>query len=321
MPSISPLTGVRVLEFAGLAPGTFCGLLLSSYGASQFGSLTVDRPGSVATRDALTSYKSSIALDLKNRSYLAILTSLIPSTDILIDPFRPSMLEKSMAGRDINYLAVSGVLSMLGVHRGGMVAFIGVLLALFHRSASGRGQAMEANMVDGVNFLATYSRLASKAPLILSGVRESNALNGGVPCYACYDCKDASRYMSVGAPEPQFFAVLLKGLGLSAEEIVPGKEVFLQRFQTKTRKEWESIFDGIDACCAPVLEMNEMEAGWYDQRPAVGSRESPARPIDMAWHGNPVKPGQGGEEALKGWAGWQKGKHFAVQAGALVWLK
>lgn len=104
-----------------------------------------------------------------------------------------------------------------------MVAFIGVLLALFHRSASGRGQAMEANMVDGVNFLATYSRLASKAPLILSGVRESNALNGGVPCYACYDCKDASRYMSVGAPEPQFFAVLLKGLGLSAEEIVPGK--------------------------------------------------------------------------------------------------
>jgi alpha-methylacyl-CoA racemase len=260
--------------------------------------------------------------------------------------FRRDGKYKSMAGHDINYLAVSGVLSMLGecgqppsppinilgdFAGGGMVAFQGALLALLHRSTSGRGQIVEANMVDGVNFLGTYPRLASKAPLILSGERGKNALDGGAPYYRCYECKDAGRYMSVGALEPQFFAELLKGLGLSIDEIVPGKisredeaawpymrEVFTRRFKTKTRKEWEDIFDGTDACCAPVLEMKEMEAAGYDQRPVVGLTESPARPVDMAWNGRTMKPGSGGEEALREWVGWQKGKHFDVQAGVLV---
>ncbi len=252
-----------------LAP--FCGLLLSSYGASV---IRVDRPGSVPTRDALTSYKSSIALDLKNPSSLAIVTSLIPKTDIVIDPFRPGVLEKlglnpsdllkhyprlivvhltgfrrdgkykAMAGLDINYLAVSGVLSMLGecgqppsppinllgdFAGGGMVAFQGALLALLQRSTSGRGQIVEANIVDGVNFLGTYPRLASKVPLILSGERSKNALDGGAPYYRCYECKDTGRYMSVGALEPQFFEQLLKGLRLSIDEIVPGKIVVRAR--------------------------------------------------------------------------------------------
>lgn len=192
MPSKPPLTGLKVLELGGLAPGPFCGFLLSSYGASV---LRVDRPGTTPTGDLLTSYKSSIALDLKSKSSHALFLSLISKADILIDPFRPGVLEKlgldpvtvlqkinpklivcrltgfrrdgkykDMAGHDINYLAVSGVLSMLGAKDtpplppgnvladfagGGHVAFTGVLLALIHRGVSGKGQIVEANMGRG----------------------------------------------------------------------------------------------------------------------------------------------------------------------------
>jgi alpha-methylacyl-CoA racemase len=258
--------------------------------------------------------------------------------------FRRDGIYKDMAGHDINYLAASGILSMLGARRqpplppgniladfagGGMVAFVGALLALIHRGVSGRGQVVEANMVDGVNFLGTYLRFASKEA-IWSGERGTNTLDGGAPYYRCYECKDG-RYMSVGALEPQFFTILLKGMGLRLEEVVPGNlsredkeawpymsEVFTQHFKTKTRKEWEDIFNGTDACCVPVLEMKEMQAAGYDQRPLVKLTESPARPIDMAWHGRPMKPGEGGDEILKEWLGWRKGEHYGVENGALV---
>ena len=195
-----PLTGLKVLELSGLAPGPFCGFLLSSYGASV---LRIDRPGPPSS-DMLTSHKSSIALDLKSKASHALLLSLISKADVLIDPYRPGVLEKlgldpvnvlqkinpklitvrltgfrrdgkykDMAGHDINYLAVSGVLSMLGAKDtpplppgnvladfagGGHVAFTGVLLALIHRGVSGKRQVVEANMADRVNFLGTFPR-------------------------------------------------------------------------------------------------------------------------------------------------------------------
>ncbi|OQV03613.1 hypothetical protein CLAIMM_08633 [Cladophialophora immunda] len=122
--------------------GPFCGLLLANWGATV---LRIDRPGPSPTGDLLTSHKASIALDLKSTKSRPILLSLIPKADILIDPFRPGVLEKldldpqtvllktnpelivvrltgfrrdgkysTLAGHDINYLAVSGVLSLLG---------------------------------------------------------------------------------------------------------------------------------------------------------------------------------------------------------------
>lgn len=351
--------------------GPFCGLLLASYGASV---LRIDRPGG-PPGDLLTQNKSSVALDLKSPTSHALLVSLLASADILIDPFRPGVLEKlgldpknllsknprlivvrltgfrrdgkykDMAGHDINYLAVSGILSLLGkrgeppLHPGniladfaggGMIAFVGVLLALLHRGTTGKGQVVEANMVDGVNYLGTFPRMLTKTPM-WSRPKGENQLDGGAPYYGTYECKDAGKYMSVGALEPQFFAALLKGLELTTEDICPNgidrsdkrswpyqREVYTQRFKQKTRKEWEAIFDGTDACCAPVLELGEMEAQNYDLRPAVGLTASPGQA--SVYDGKLLKPGEGGEETLQNWLGWRKGKDFDVD-GKGVWTK
>jgi alpha-methylacyl-CoA racemase len=343
--------------------------------------LHIDRPSPIPSTDLLTANKSSIALDLKSPSSLSILLSLIPTTDILIDPFRPGVLEKlgldpastlkklnprlitvrltgfrrdgkysAMAGHDINYLAVSGALSLLGAKSlpplppgniladfagGGMVAFLGVLLALIQRGVSGKGQVVEANMVDGVSFLATFPRLALKTPA-WSAERGTNLLDGGCPYYGCYECKDKGEYVAVGALEPQFYKELLKGLQLSESQVLPRgfkgdrndkgsweymKGVFEQRFKEKTREEWEAVFDGTDACCTPVLKMGELESQGFDQRPVVGLKESPGigLPGKSAYTGKALRPGEGGEEALKQWMGWRKGKEYNEDSnGALV---
>ncbi|KAK5058815.1 hypothetical protein LTR84_011079 [Exophiala bonariae] len=368
-----PLTGIKVVELAGLAPGPFCGQLLSSYGASV---LRIDRPTTThapPTNDLLTERKTSIALDLKAPSSLAVLLTLLEKADVLIDPFRPGVLEKigldpesvllkknprlivvrltgfrrdgkysAMAGHDINYVAVSGVLSMLGARDkppsppanilgdfagGGHVAFTGVLLALIHRGVSGKGQVVHANMVDGASYLATFPRLLTKVPM-WSGPRGTNTLDGGCPYYGTYETKDAGKYMSVGALEPQFYAELIKGLGFEPADVLSGKdlqrddprawpymrELFTQRFKTKTRNEWEAIFDGTDACCAPVLEHQEMEAANYDHRPLVELTGSPALPVDVPWVGKPLAAGDGGEETLSNWLGWKKGRDFDVHS-------
>jgi alpha-methylacyl-CoA racemase len=333
--------------------------------------LRIDRPASTSG-DLLTSHKASIALDLKSPSSLATFLALIAGADVLIDPFRPGVLEKlgldpesvllkknprlivvrltgfrrdgkykNMAGHDINYLAVSGVLNMLGKKGeppfhpgnvladfagGGHAAFTGVLLALIHRATSGKGQVVEANMVDGVSYLGTFPRLLTKMPM-WNAERGTNTLDGGAPYYGCYECKDQGRYMSVGALEPQFWAELLKGLGFTEAETTPGKldrldkrswpymrELFTRRFKAKTRAEWEAIFDGTDACCAPVLSHAEMEAAGYDQRPIVGLKSSPARKIEEPWDGKGLAAGEGGEERLREWMGWKKGVDYEISA-------
>jgi alpha-methylacyl-CoA racemase len=342
--------------------------MLSSYGASV---LRIDRPNA-PSNDLLTQNKSCISLDLKTPQSHAVLLRLLSTADVLIDPFRPGVLEKldlapstlqrlnprlitvrltgfrrdgkykDMAGHDINYLAVSGILSLLGARGqpplhpgniladfagGGMVAFVGVLLALLHRGTSGKGQTVEANMVDGVGYLGTFPRMLTKTPM-WSAPRGENTLDGGAPYYGCYECRDAGRYMSVGALEPQFFAAFLKGLDLKVQDVCPGgldrtdkrswpyqREVYVQRFKTKTRKEWEAVFDGTDACVAPVLELQEMERDRYELRPAVGLSESPGAGSEYV--GKPLREGQGGAETLKNWLGWSEGRQYHVQDG--VW--
>ncbi|RMZ89896.1 hypothetical protein DV736_g2875, partial [Chaetothyriales sp. CBS 134916] len=382
MPAPPPLKGIKVIELGGLAPGPFCGLLLASYGASV---LRIDRPDATST-DLLTTAKSSVALDLKkSSSSRALFVSLVRTADVLIDPFRPGVLEKlgfdphavllklnprlivvrltgfrrdgkysHMAGHDINYLAVSGVLAILGrkdetpqppanlladFAGGGLVAVVGVLLALLHRAApatKGQGQVVEANMVDGVSYLGTFPRLLTNTPM-WNAPRGTNPLDGGAPFYATYECKDAGRYVSVGALEPQFFAALLRGLELDLDDVTPGeldrndkrswpymREVFADRFKTKTRVEWERVFDGTDACVAPVLEWGEMKDAKHDLRPIVGLTASPGRVPQQgeegAWEGKTLEPGEGGEDALADWLGWKKGSDFEVDDHG-IWVK
>ncbi|EON62923.1 hypothetical protein W97_02149 [Coniosporium apollinis CBS 100218] len=377
MTSLPPLTGIRVLEFAGLAPGPFAGLLLADYGATV---LRIDRSHPSAhgphppppTADVLTRRKSSIAIDLKSPSGIALIKSLIPSVDVVIDPFRPGVLEKlglcpssvllklnprlvvgrmtgfrrdgkyaQMAGHDINYIAVSGVLSLLGrkgekpyapgniigdFAGGGAMCFLGILLALLGRNTSGRGQVVEANMVDGSSYLATMPRLSLKRP-IWEKERGENMLDGGSPFYDTYETEDG-KYMAVGALEPHFFAFLLKGLGLSEADL-PGsrddrstwpalRELFGRRFKTKTRSQWEQIFDGTDACCTPVLTNDELEKSGFDQRPATTLKDSPGFAIGGRWMERGLSPGVGGEELLGRWMGWRRGSQYDVENGGLI---
>ncbi|KAI6381014.1 hypothetical protein MCOR25_001316 [Pyricularia grisea] len=390
-----PLAGLKVLEFAGLAPGPFAGMLLADAGASV---LRLDRPGKAPTEDMLARRKASIAVDLKSAGGVALVAKLAAHADVLIDPFRPGVLERlglgpdvlraanprliyarmtgfrrdgkyvDMAGHDINYLAVSGALSMLGrkgekptppwniladFAGGGANLFQGILLALAARAANGgKGQVVEANMVDGSAYLATFPRMALKT--VLGGApRGENLLDTGCPFYDTYETADTGNYMAVGALEPQFFAALMRGLGLHGQgweekrydrDLWPElRDLFEKTFKSRTRAEWEAVFDGTDACCTPVLTFPELEEGRTsssrpregDQRPPVGLRDTPLLAVhqgvqDPATQGQGagvpgggyeathLRPGQGGEEVLNQWLGWAKGKEFEAVNGGLV---
>ncbi|KHN95737.1 alpha-methylacyl-CoA racemase [Metarhizium album ARSEF 1941] len=391
-----PLAGITVLEFAGLAPGPFAGMLLADAGASV---IRVDRasPGrSLPAPDALTRRKASVAVDLKSPRGTSFVKELVSrGADVLIDPFRPGVLERlglgpsvllginprlvyarltgfrrdgryaAMAGHDINYLAVSGALSLLGraadtplpptnmladFAGGGATLFQGILLALLARHASGRGQVVEANMVDGSAYLATFPRLGLTSGLGARG-RGRNLLDGGCPFYDTYETRDGRHY-AVGALEPHFFRQLLDGMGLrgrgledrqlDVDEWPAMRALFERTFRQKTRAEWEAVFDGTDACAAPVLDYHELErdpAREGDQRPAVTLRGTPCLAIKQrppgghsdpvvhgrgagvpgdGYHGEPLAPGDGGERALESWLGWKKGREYDVRDGAYV---
>lgn len=183
------------------------------------------------------------------------------------------------AGHDINYLSQTGVLSAIGYRDrppvvplnlvadfggGSMLLLVGIMAALFEREQSGQGQVIDAAMVDGVSTLAQMA-WTMKAVGSLKDERESFLLDGGAPFYRTYQTADG-RYMAVGAIEPQFYAQLLAGLGLSADDLPPQRDqsafpalhtLFAERFAEKTRDEWTQIFAGTDACVTPVLTWSE----------------------------------------------------------------
>src|SRR5271168_3418551 len=183
------------------------------------------------------------------------------------------------AGHDINYLSQTGALSALGYSDrppmpplnlvadfggGSMLVLLGIAVALYERERSGKGQVVDAAMVDGVSVLAQMM-WTMKSTGALRDERESFLLDGGAPFYRCYETSDG-KYMAVGAIEPQFFAALLNGLGLSADE-VPNqldidsyqrmRDIFAERFASRTRDQWTQVFAGTDACTTPVLSWNE----------------------------------------------------------------
>ena len=351
-------------------------MLLADYGACV---LRIDRPlpnlhssKALPNSDLLTRHKSSIILNLKSPSAIALLRSLLRSVDVLIDPYRPGILEglglhpsvllqenprliiarltgfrrsgkyAQMAGHDINYLAVSGVLSQLGragqppyppantladFAGGGLMCALGILLALISRQQTGKGQIVQANMVDGSNYLGTFMRLARGTP-IWDQLRGENVLDGGCPWYDVYECKNGG-YMAVGALEPKFFELLLGNIGLGKEWMEKRnhrtkwprlRQLMQERFLERTRKEWEGIFEGTDACCTPVLDQAELESSGYDQRPALGMTGSPGLdiPEEEAWASNGLSPGNGGESILQDWKGWTLGKDYIVDKGGFV---
>lgn len=184
------------------------------------------------------------------------------------------------AGHDLNYLAMAGVLAHVGRRDqpptpplnlvadfggGGMLLVVGVLAALVERGVSGRGQVVDAAMVDGAALLMA-PLFGAWASGFWSPERGTNLLDSGAPFYDCYRCADGG-WVAVAAIEPRFYSQLLEGLDLAGDESLPAqhdqsgwselRDVFERVFATRTRDEWASAFVGVDACVAPVLDMGE----------------------------------------------------------------
>ncbi|WP_030920352.1 CaiB/BaiF CoA transferase family protein [Streptosporangium amethystogenes] len=304
-----PLAGVRVLELAGLAPGPFAGMMLADHGAEV---LRVERASVVAKAgdgpraDVMDRGKRTVGLDLKSPEGVAAFKELARHADVVIEVFRPGVAERlgigpddlhainprlvygrmtgwgqdgplaPTAGHDIDYIAISGVLSMLGREGerptppinilgdfagGGLMLAYGVLLALIERERTGEGRVIDAAMVDGAATL--FAMFYHGVQTGFWGPRGTNLLDTGAPMYDTYETADG-RHLAVGPLEPQFWAEMVKLMGL---EDLPDRndrkqwpalrERLAEAFRSKTRAEWEAVFDGSDACVSPVLEVGE----------------------------------------------------------------
>ena len=184
------------------------------------------------------------------------------------------------AGHDINYIALAGCLAHIGRQGeapvpplnlvgdfggGGMLLAIGLLAGLLESQRSGKGQVIDAAMVDGTAVLTTFMH----GMMAMGGWRDErgvNLLDTGAHYYEVYECADG-KFLSVGAIEPQFYAELLRGTGLTDDPEFANqndkaqwprlKERLAAVIRTRTRDEWAEIFDGTDACVAPILSLGE----------------------------------------------------------------
>jgi alpha-methylacyl-CoA racemase len=321
-PASGPLTGIRIVEIAGLGPGPYACMLLAELGADV---IRVDRPGGgprlvPAAEEVLHRSRPCVAVDLKQPAGRDALLRLADEADVLIEPLRPGVMERlgvgpddclarnprlvyarmtgwgqdgpmaARAGHDINYLSLTGALHAMGTADkpipplnigadfggGSMFLVVGVLAALLERAGSGRGQVVDAAMVDGASSLVTmvYGMLAAGH---WQDRRASNLLDTGAPFYDTYACKDG-RHVAVGAIEPQFYAELLDGLGLT-DELAGGQHErehwpehrrhIGEVLATRTRDEWAAAFAGTDACLTPVLGLHE--AGRHPHMAARGT--------------------------------------------------
>ncbi|XP_073825672.1 alpha-methylacyl-CoA racemase-like [Musca autumnalis] len=296
-----PLKGIKVLEFAGLAPVPFCGKILADFGAKV---TVIDRVNDNIL-NCMNRGKRILAINLKVPEGQQLVRKLAGNHDVLIEPFRPGVMEKlnlgpevlckdnprliyarltgfgqhgrlaARAGHDINYAAVSGVLSMLGRKNerpqppinilafagGSLMCSLGICLALLERHRSGHGQVIDSAMTDGAAYVSSWLFMARNIPMVFQGKRGTNTLDGGSYFYDVYETKDG-KYMSVAPIEPQFFDAFKDKLGLpelsqkvvNEDEKLAAKDILTKRFLEKTQAEWSAIFEDIDACVYPVID-------------------------------------------------------------------
>ncbi|PXY23300.1 carnitine dehydratase [Prauserella coralliicola] len=306
---MGPLNGLRVVEFAGLGPAPFAAMLLADAGAEV---VRIDRPGSDRAGGILDRGRRTLHLDLKSDDGLARARELITSADVLVEGFRPGVMERlglgpracvelnprlvygrmtgwgqdgplaDKAGHDINYLAVTGALrsiarrgqapvpplNLVGDYGGGgMLLAFGLLAALRERDATGRGQVVDAAMIDGVSLLMSgiWQRVADGRWQPEPG---TNDIDTGAPFYDVYETADGE-YLAVGSMEPQFYERLVRALGLDPAQLPDQwdreswpaiKKLFAEIFADRTRAEWAAVFEPLDACVTPVLSMTEAAA-------------------------------------------------------------
>ena len=309
---MGPLHDVTIIEIASIGPGPFCGMMLADLGADV---VRIDRADAVVrsadtgpSLELMNRGKRSIGVDLKNPAGTQIVLRMVEQAHALIEGFRPGVAERlgigpdpcrqhnpglvygrmtgwgqegplsGLAGHDINYLALSGVLHTIGrvgeppvpplnlvgdFGGGGMLLALGVVAGLFEARRSGLGQVIDAAMIDGSALLTTMIH-GMRAMGLWSDRRGVNLLDTGAPFYEVYETSDGG-FMAVGAIEPYFYSEFIELLELDGE--LPDqldaqhwpemKRRIAARFKKHSRHEWEARFAGSDACVTPVLTMGE----------------------------------------------------------------
>lgn len=361
-----PLDGLRVVELAGIGPGPFAGMMLADMGADV---IRVDRPTREtagfyqAAADIFNRGRRSIALDLSRASDVETLLRGIERSDVLIEGFRPGVMERlglgpdiclkrnphliygrmtgwgqtgpyaQYAGHDLNYIALAGTLYSFGNQGGppvpplnlvgdfgggGMLLMVGILCALIERQRSGKGQVIDAAMIDGAVLLNTVV-FVLKAMKAWNDERGTNMLDTGAPFYNVYETADG-RHISIGSIEPKFYAELLERTGLKDENLPPQmdhsqwsdmKRRFAAIFRQRTLAEWCRLLEYTDVCFAPVLTPEEAAAHPHNQsrgtfmhdggilQPAPAPRFSRSEPSVSR---PPPLPGSHTDEILREWS-------------------
>lgn len=304
-----PLAGIKIVEFAGIGPGPFAAMMLGGLGASV---IRVERPQQADSGshlpegrfDILGRDRESIILDLRVNDAVEVAKKLVERADGLIEGFRPGVMERlglgpdvmmginpllsyvrvtgwgqdgplsRTAGHDLNYIAITGILSAIGPTEfpviplnvvgdfggGATFAVIGMLAALIRAKTQGKGSVVDSAIVDGTLLLGAmfHGMIAAGGWEVL---RSSNVLDGGAPFYAIYKCRDG-RFVTVAALENKFYRILLDKLGLTGDPVFadqydrrswPQMGVALSReFAERDLDELVGIFEGSDGCVAPV---------------------------------------------------------------------
>jgi alpha-methylacyl-CoA racemase len=340
-----PLEGIRVVELAGIGPGPFACGLLADLGADV---VRVERPkgadgqrsglpgglGGIGVRDRVI-----VEVDVKDASGLDTVRTMVTHADVLVEGYRPGVAERlglgpleahainprlvyaritgwgqsgplaGMAGHDINYIGLSGVLAAIGLDEpmpplnlvgdyggGAMFAVVGILAGIVERDRTGLGTVVDAAMIDGSGAL-----LGPIRDLLNLGMwserRSTNLLDGGAPFYRTYRTAD-DRFVAVGALEAPFYEAFLSGLGIDSGSIPDRMDpaswhelgvIFAEAFSARTRDEWALVFDGTDACVTPVLTMSEvMNHAHNSERTAIVETPTGPRPNVAPRFGDPV---------------------------------
>lgn len=330
-----PLAGIRVVEFAGIGPGPMCGMLLADMGADV---LLIERMVPVDMGlprprrfELLHRGKRSIAIDLKQDEGVALAADLAAAADVLIEGFRPGAMERlglgpeacmarqpalvygrmtgygqsgplsHIAGHDLNYISLSGVLhatgragheptpplNLVGDYAGGaMTLAFGIACALAERGRSGLGQVIDASMAEGAALLAT-SFFGLQAAGMHDAPRGCNLLDSGAPFYDVYACADGE-YVAFAAIEPKFRAVFAERAGLPHDALSgledpatwPAAKTMLGAlFATQTQQAWCELLEDTDACVTPVLSYGQAPAHRHNAaRGSFAVRDGIAQP-------------------------------------------
>jgi len=320
-----PLSGLKVVEMAGIGPAPMCAMLMADLGATV---IRIDRQqasglGAPQARrfDLLLRSRPAIPLDLKQKEAVDLTLRLIDQADAVIEGFRPGVMERlglgpdvclernpklvygrmtgwgqdgplaHAAGHDLNYIALTGALhaigrkdgpptpplNLIGDFGGGTLYLaFGVMCAIFEAMRTGKGQVIDAAMVDGAASLMT-SYFGHFASGFMTEKRGENVNDSGAYFYDVYECADG-KWISLAPIEAKFHKELFERIGVDQTKLPPQwerdrwedvKAVLAETFKTKTRADWTEILEGTDVCFAPVLAAGEVTA-----HPHIAARET-----------------------------------------------